>query len=159
MILIYMGHNIIAYFSLFLLLIAIVFYLIFNPAKSNIWYILKRSGISAIVFFAVLSIYLIPMLIISDYYDPGKIKLNILSFFVPFRKYIYDANYLWGKTWEGFTVEFSPIMFTFLFVMVFVTIYQDKKYILKNYQFTKSQTKTDHYLLDHRRYIFLFSPA
>lgn len=127
MILIYMGHNIIAYFSLFLLLIAIVFYLIFNPDKSNVWYILKRSGISAIVFFAVLSIYFIPMLIISDYYDPGKIKLNILSFFVPFRKYIYDANYLWGKTWEGFTVEFSPVMFTFLFVMAFVTIYQNKK--------------------------------
>jgi hypothetical protein len=101
----YHSHNIIAYYGIYAITFAVILNLIVTWEKKNTVLILTQSIISAVIFLVIQLVYFYPMYILSDYYNPGKLKLNVNDFFQNFARYCIDTSYLWGKTWEGCTVE------------------------------------------------------
>jgi hypothetical protein len=95
--LIYFSHSIIGYYSLFTVITTLIF-LSFSVTKPEAIKIIKRLSISAVVIISVLLIYIIPMYLLSDYYNPSGIKENELIpryKFVEFARYLYDTKYKW----------------------------------------------------------------
>lgn len=116
MFVLYHAHNIIAFYGIFGVCLAIVLRLFFTTGKKDIVLIFKKSLISFCVFLFLQLVYFYPMYILNTYYNPGKIKLNIADFFHNFSCYIYDTNYHWGTTWQGYSVEIGMPFWIFLFI-------------------------------------------
>jgi hypothetical protein len=112
--LIYFSHSIIGFYSLFTVLFTLLI-LSFNISKSEALKIFKKLGISALIILAILLIYIVPMYIFSDYFNPSQIKENNLIpkyKFEEFIRYLYDYKYEWfSEPYWGFSVQFDlPVL-------------------------------------------------
>jgi hypothetical protein len=123
--LIYYSHSIIGYYSLFTLLIALIF-VSFNITKSQASNIFKKLSISALVIMGLILVYIIPMYILSDYYNPSQIKANemVLRYkFVEFIRYLYDYKYEWfSEPFWQFSVQFDLPVLILIIVSLIIFI-------------------------------------
>lgn len=106
----FLAHNIIAYFAIFLLVIANLFVYFNKPSKQLTYKLIKQNALAGLAVILILSPYLIPMAIASEYYDPGRLLLDIRPFFQSLGRFLYNIKYTWGQTWEGYTVQLHPVL-------------------------------------------------
>jgi len=122
LILLFLSHSMIGYYSLFTVLITLIFSS-FMVSRQEALMIFKRIAVSALVILCVLLIYIVPMYVISGYFDPSGIKENNLVpkyKFVEFVRYLYDYKYEWfSKPYWMFSVQFDlPVVILIIVSLV-----------------------------------------
>ena len=115
-ILLFLAHNIIAFYSLFCLMIVLLVYIRSHQRTLN-RLLVRNFMISGIAIMSVLSIFLLPMMLVSDDYNLEKIKvgMEVQNKFQNFWNYLFDTSYHWAVSQDYFSVEFS-YFFTIIFV-------------------------------------------
>jgi len=63
------------------------------------------------------------MKILSEYYDPGRLRMGIGYFFNDPFDYVFDSDRLWLETWKGYTVEIGPIFWILVLFAICYSIY------------------------------------
>jgi len=116
------SHSVIGYYSIFTVLATLII-LFFSVRWQQAFKILKGLAISAIAIIAVYMVYIIPMLILSDDFNPSKIKENGAlpqHSIVNFVRYLYDYQYEWfSKPFYGFSVQMDlPVLGIILLALI-----------------------------------------
>lgn len=107
---VYFAHSIIGYYAVLIVLCAVAIRWNHHFEWAEVWSTIRRSVIAGVVFAGVMSIYLIPAYLVSDWYDPSKIKMNIVDFFKPLWLYFYDGDYSFHDSPNGYTVQVSGVV-------------------------------------------------
>ncbi len=138
----YLSHSIIAYFGCFILFFALVIAIIYHPANFKVY--LKRSMISIFSFFLILSIYFIPMCLLSNFYNISKIQnatYQPVYQFKPFKDYFFDKQYKWLDKWETYSVQldFNIICLTIAAIVLILYFKKTKNHTFERHHDNNNQ--------------------
>ncbi len=129
-VLIYLAHSVIAYYTIFSIIIVIGYIILRNYKIFNYSHFIKRALISGFYILFILSIYLIPMLICSNNFNISKIKGGYwapIYNFQPFHKYILD-KFTWQHDWQNMTIQFDlPVSILIIFTLTLLFYLKHKK--------------------------------
>ena len=114
---VYLGHSIIAFYGVFMLMIFFVIKIISSPEKKQFLQLLKNGAISAIIFGLLLSPIAIIMYKLSEYYDPSTIKFSIRNHYIDFYKYFFDDDYIWRLHYDNYTVQLNILLWLTIIVL------------------------------------------
>ncbi len=128
----YHAHSIIAYYAIFLIIATQIIGIIYQKVTLKKLFVLNLKIACLVII--IIGAYNFPIIFTSKYYDPSYIKFDMNNQFRNITEYFLNVNYHWNETWEGYTVEFSPIAIIFSLLSLFVLLYDKKNIIvlLKN---------------------------
>lgn len=118
--LLFHSHNVIAYYSIFALIIALLLVMIEQRSLSFSFYCLRKGSLYSMIFIVINLFYIFPLWKLKAFYDPSKLKIDISKEFKPLSYLFRDSNYRWLRTWEGFTVNIG--FFFMCFVLLSLTL-------------------------------------
>lgn len=161
LILLYLAHNVIALYGVYLCLFTLLFSLAMNFSSSTALHYLNKSTLATTLFFLLISPLLIPMKLLSDYYDVSKIinGMSVDLHFQEFLEYFYDKNYSWDLSTDSFSVELNPILWITMFLLFFVGIYQLIKNKAHPIQSLRTKYLFIYFTLLMFSFMFLQTPA
>jgi hypothetical protein len=122
MLLLFLAHSVIALYAAVLILPAVGIALAVDHSVKQLKHILFRSLVSAAIFLALASIFLVPMVMTRAWYnisavlEPDFLPWNNFKFF---EWYFFNPTYLWQLDWQKMTVQMDLPVAVFLILSVF----------------------------------------